>query len=164
MSTPFSILDIGRRINSLSVAYCELDDDDSADDGNQPSDEHRSVHFKIRRRRQARMNNLLTEMSLLRDLALVPQPKTLVEAAVQLALLFDGMMVLVDEDDVEEMRTGLKKAHRAVAGLARAVAAAADVDLTQFGELDTVSLMDSYCPPEPTEQAGVVEQADRVKW
>lgn len=30
MSPPFSILDIGRRINSLSVAYCELDDDDSA--------------------------------------------------------------------------------------------------------------------------------------
>jgi hypothetical protein len=36
--------------------------------------------------------------------------------------------------------------------------------MTRFGELDTVSLMDSYCPPEPTEQAGAVEQADRVKW
>jgi hypothetical protein len=157
----FSILDIGRRLNSLSVAYCDLDDDDP---DIQPSDEHRSVHFKIRRRRQARMNNLLTEMSLLRDLALVPQPKTLVEAAVQLGLLFNSMGYELDTDDVEEMRTCFKKAHRAVAGLARAVAAAADVDLTQFGELDVVSLMDSYCPPEPTEHAGAVEQADRVKW
>ena len=26
MSAPFSILDIGRRINSLSVAYCDLDE------------------------------------------------------------------------------------------------------------------------------------------
>jgi hypothetical protein len=103
-------------------------------------------------------------MSLLRDLALVPQPKTLVEAAVQPGLLFNSMGYEVDTDDLEEMRTGFKKAHRAVAGLARTVAAAADVDLTQFGELDTVSLMDSYCPPEPTEQAGAVEQADRVKW
>jgi hypothetical protein len=101
--------------------------------------------------------NLLTEMSLLRDLALVPQPKTLVEAAVQLALLFNSMGYELDTDDVEEMRTGFKKAHRAVTGLARAVAAAADVDLIQFGELDTVSLMDSYCPPEPTEHAGAVD-------
>jgi hypothetical protein len=35
----------------------------------------------------------------------------------------------VDTDDVEEMRTGFKKARRATAGLARAVAAAAGVDL-----------------------------------
>jgi hypothetical protein len=161
MSTPFSILDIGRRINSLSLAYCDLDD---GGPDIQPSDEHRSVHFKIRRRRQARMNNLLTEMSLLRDLALIPQPKTLVEAAVQLGLLFNSMEYELDTDDVEEMRTGFNKAYRTVAGLARAVAAAAGVDLTQFSELDTVSLMDSYCPPEPAEQAGAVEQADRVKW
>ena len=26
MSAPFLILDIGRRINSLSVAYCDLDE------------------------------------------------------------------------------------------------------------------------------------------
>jgi hypothetical protein len=144
-----SILDIGRRINSLSVAYGELDDDDSTD---RQTDEHRSVHFKIRHRRQARMNNLLTEMSLLRDLALVPQPQTLVEAAVQLGLLFNSMGYELDTDDVEEMRAGFKKAYRTVAGLARAVAAAAGVDLTQFGELDVVSLMDTHCPeigPKP---------------
>jgi hypothetical protein len=158
----FSILDIGRRLNSLSVAYCDLDDDDP---DIQSSDEHRSVHFKIRRRRQARMNNLLTEMSLLRDLALIYRsPKTLVEAAVQLALLFNSIGYEVDTDDLEEMRTGFKKAHRTTAGLARVVAAAAGVDLTQFSEFDTVSLMDTYCPPEPTGQAGGAEQADRVKW
>ena len=47
MSTPFSILDIGRRINSLSVAYCDLDDDPDI----QQPEEHRPdpVQFKIRR-------------------------------------------------------------------------------------------------------------------
>jgi hypothetical protein len=83
---------------------------------------------------------------------------------VQLGLLVKSMEYELDTDDVEEMRTGFNKAYRTVAGLARAVAAAAGVDLTQFSVLDTVSLMDSYCPPEPPEQAGVVEQADRVKW
>jgi hypothetical protein len=138
----------------------ELDDDPDI----QPSDEHRPdpVQFKIRRCRQDQMNILLTEMTLLRDLALVPQPKTLVEAAVQLALLFISMGYELDTDDVEEMRAGFKKAHRATAGLARAVAAAAGVDLTEFGEVDMVSLMDQKCP-----ELGPTEQAPRhpdVKW
>jgi hypothetical protein len=51
------------------------------------------------------MNNLLTEMSLLRDLALVPQPKTLVEAAVQLGLLFNSMGYEVDKDDASKRPT-----------------------------------------------------------
>jgi hypothetical protein len=112
--------------------------------------------------RQDQMNILLTEMTLLRDLALVPQPKALVEAAVQLALLFNSMGYELDTDDVEEMRTGFKKARRATAGLARAVAAAAGVDLTEFGELDMVSLMDQKCPElGPTEQA---DQHPDIKW
>jgi hypothetical protein len=162
----FSILDIGRRINSLSVAYCELDHDDSAEEtGESAPPSAQSAKNRARRCcRQTRMKILLSEMLLLRDLALVPQPKTLVEAAVQLALLFNSMGYELDTDDVEEMRAGFKKAHRATAGLARAVAAAAGVDLTQFGELDMVALMDSYCPPEPTEKDRVGEQADRVKW
>jgi hypothetical protein len=142
--TAYSILDIGRRIHTLSIAYSELDDADSV--ATRQTDERRSVEFKILRARQARMTNLLTEMILLRDLALVPQSKTLAEAAVQLGLLFHSIGVELDTDDLEEMRAGFKKAYRAVAGLARAVATAAGVDLTEFGELDLVSLMDVIAP------------------
>jgi hypothetical protein len=155
MSAPFSILDIGRRINSLSVAYGKLDDDDSADDGIQPSDEHRPepVQSKVRRCRQDQMNFLLAEMTLLRDLALIPQPQTLVEAAVQLALLFTNMGYELDTDDVEEMRTGFKKAYRTTAGLARAVAATASVDLAEFGETDM-----EKCPKPQDEQIAELQR------
>jgi hypothetical protein len=55
------------------------------------------------------------------------------------------------------MRAGFKKAHRAT--VARAAAAAAGADLTEFGELDMVSLMEQKCP-----ELGPTGQADRAKW
>jgi hypothetical protein len=162
MSEPFSVLDIGRRINSLSVAYGQLDDDETADEtGEAAPPLVQSAAYRVRRCRQAQMNFLLKEMTLLRDLALVPQPKTLVEAAVQLALLFTNMGYELDTDDVEEMRTGSKKAHRTTAGLARAVAAAASVDLAEFGETDMVSLMDEKCP-KPAQDEQIAELQRRL--
>ena len=44
------------------------------------------------------------------------------------------------------------------------MAAAADVDLSQYGELDMVRLTNKLCPPEPPEQRGMAEQTDRVRW
>jgi hypothetical protein len=49
MSTPFSILDIARRINSLSVAYGELDDDDTADEtGEAAPPSVQSAEYRVR--------------------------------------------------------------------------------------------------------------------
>jgi hypothetical protein len=57
MSTPFSILEIGRRINSLSVAYCDLDDDPDI----QQSNEHRPIQFNSRSGAVAKQNHFVEQ-------------------------------------------------------------------------------------------------------
>jgi hypothetical protein len=132
----FSIPDIGRRINAASVESNVL--------GKAKVDmpEH-SLEY---RHADVRSEALLDERIALQDLAIVLQPKTLVDAAVQLGLLFYSMDSATDTDDVEEMRRAVKKIERTIVGIARVVAREVGVDLTQFGETDLVSMMNSRCP------------------
>ena len=142
MSSTGSILDIGRRINSLSVAYNELDETRPVGLDSIAAD-----------RRETQMSILLDEQVLLQQLTMALRPQTLAEAAVQLAILFYNMDYEMDTDDVDKLHEGFRKIQRTTVGAVRAVAAAAGIDLTQFAAHDLISLMDARCPAEAQESA-----------
>jgi hypothetical protein len=136
MSAPsFSIMDIGRRINAASIENNRLDAVQRGLD----------QHSAERRAARVRQDVLLSERLALQDLADTLQPKTLAEAAVQIGLLFYSMARAIDTADIEEEGAAVKF-EQAIGRIARTVADAAGVDLSQFGETDLLPLMDQRAP------------------
>jgi hypothetical protein len=153
MNSPFSILDIGDRINSIGVAYDELDETQPADRDSIMYDRH-----------ETKMRILLDETMALQHLVVALRPKTLAEAAVQLAILFHDMFSDCDSDNVQELQASIEKIKRVTAGAIRVVATDAGIDVSQFAPPCLGRLMEAVCPEQPDDQGQVVDQAERVRW
>ena len=137
---PVSFFEIGRRINGIGVEYRNVEKDQMALP--EDSEQYNSAHAKL--------VNLLDEQMALQDLALAMQAKSLVDAAVQLGVLFDALEAhIIDPRNYVQsgdLMQDLAKFERALASAALAVADAARIDLDEICEPELMTRIGNEWP------------------
>lgn len=124
--TVISFHDIGRRLNTISQEYSTLEQAQMA----MPEgfEEYNDAHV--------RLVALVEEQTALQDLALVMQPRTLSDAAVQLAILSDAVTEICVPDLSSLLQSGdlaneLARFRRVLVGVVPVVAAVTGLDQNQ---------------------------------
>lgn len=131
---PFSFLDIGQRINCIGIEFAALEEAQMAMP--EGSEQYCRAHAKL--------VILLDEQTALQELALAMPARTLIDAAVQLGILFGALADIGDADLGSQLQSGdlaqdLAKFERALAGITLVVADAAGVRLDEVSEPDLIS-------------------------
>jgi hypothetical protein len=146
-----SFLDIGRRLNSIDLEYGTLEEAQMAMP--EGSEEYSAAH--------ARLVALTDEQTALQDLALVMQPKTLSDAAVQLGILTDAVTEICVPDLGSLLQSGdlaneLAKLRRVLAGITPVVAAVAGLDQKQGRPPEATSYISGpgQLSDEPAQDSG----------
>jgi hypothetical protein len=138
---PFTLLDVGRRINALSVQQ-------GAIDLAQMELEEKTPAYIAS---EAAMRFVLDEGEKAAQLALAMQPQTLADAAVQAGILFEAVALVRACDLESQLRSGdlerdLAAFERALARIALVVASAAGIDLNEIGQSDLAQRIDRHAP------------------
>lgn len=125
----FTIPDIGRRIHMLSAEHLALSDAKSRLNGCEV------------RLTDTKLDALMVEIEILRNLLIVQQPETLADAAIQTAILFYQMSWECGDDETD-VRPAVDKVLRALPGIARRVSISAGIELFEFCPEDIGNLAD----------------------
>lgn len=139
-TAPFSLEEIGHQIREGSDRYGVLDEQSLA-----------ALDTPGQCKAEAELQWALSELMAWHQLALTRLPRSLADASVQVAELFELVARINHSDIASQLRTGtleedLKTVERVLAGLAVVVAAVARVDLLQVCEGGILDRLARHAP------------------